>query len=72
MTVPAGPVPGAEGVGATCTLCGTPVPDGAERCTSCGLVRTTSPVFSRPELWAIGAVFAAVYAATVVLVAAAR
>ena len=72
MTVPAGTTPDAEGMGGSCALCGTPVAVGTERCASCGLVRTRSPAFSRPELVAIGAVFAGIYVATVVLVAAAR
>lgn len=71
MSVPANPVPGADPTGA-CSLCGAPVPDGAPRCASCGLVRRSSPVFSRHAIWVLGGVFAAVYAVTVLLVAAAR
>lgn len=72
MTVPAGSAPGAEDTGGSCVLCGIPVATGTDRCAACGMVLPSPSALSRPELVAIGAVFAGIYVVTVVLVAAAR
>ena len=69
MTVPAGPAPG------VCMLCGAPLA-GVGRCSACGLSQEGGPgrrdPFTTPVRLALGAVFLAVYAVTLVVVLLAR
>jgi hypothetical protein len=59
-----------EAAPAACRLCDTPLPQGAERCPSCGLHRATH--LTRPQLWRLAAGLAVVYLVTAVLLLLAR
>ena len=74
MSAQAEPSPG--GPMDACSLCGTPVAVGALRCPSCGMHQSMGPErpspFTAASLWALAGLLAAVYAITLVVVAAAR
>jgi hypothetical protein len=70
MSAPAEPLSAPQ-----CTVCGAEVESDTKRCPACGLARPAargSEVLGRTGLWLLGAVLLAVYAVTLLIVAAAR